>query len=141
MKRIDLAFVLLIGTLVLASAYRAFGGTVIASTATYNGADVTGLSGNPPVSLPSPGVYYFDMVAVGTPTAASTFSGLVVYLQQQGVAGGNWYTVYNSTFATCANACSAAIVPDMYLGGNVRAQWTITTGSATLTVNARSVTP
>lgn len=121
-----------------AVAIRAMAGTVIVDTVTYNGADLSSIRGT---ALPNVGYYMFDMVVKSTPTSTSAISGLAAYVQQQGVAGGNYYTLYNSTFTTCNGACSYFLAPDMYVGGIVRGMWAITSGSATIKITAREISP
>lgn len=113
-------------------------GTVIVDTATYSGADTANVA---VVALPEPAVYVFDLVVTGTPTATSNITSLSVYVQQQGVAGGQFYTINSSTFTTCNGPCTQFVTPDVYVGGNTRAQWTVTTGSANVRVTARKVSP
>ena len=129
--------------LIAAAAYcslvvAAMGGTVIVDTVTYSGANLADI---PAVALPKVGYYMFDLVVTATPTASSAITGFTAYVQQQGVAGGNYYTLFNSTFTTCNAACSDFLAPDMYVGGNVRGMWAITTGSATVKMTAREITP
>lgn len=112
-----------------------FAGTVVVDTTTYSGADESGFSS---VALPEVGAYYFDMVVTSSGTAFSTVD---VYMQQEGIAGGDLYTIFNGTFTQCTSACSRFIVPDMYLGGRVRGRWTVTGASATIKVTARKVSP
>jgi len=119
------------------SALPARAGTVIASTVSYNGADIVAFQ---PQALPEAGVYQFSLVVQTTPTASSSLAGLRVYLQQQGLSGA-YYTLNASTFTTCAGACTSTVYPDVYVGGNVRAQWDMTTGSATIKVTANKVNP
>ena len=126
---------LLITALFFLGAWEANAGTVILSTTTYETADE---AGDAPVALPKAGAYYFDMVITSSGTA---FTSVDVYLQQRGIASGQFYTIYNSTFTNCSIPCTRFIVPDMYLGGDVRARWSVGGGSATITVTARSVTP
>lgn len=110
--------------------------TVVLTTTTYAGADQTTAS-LAPVALPEVGAYIFDMVAESSGTADTW--GLQLYLQQEGVAGGKFYTINASTFTTCNSNCTQFVVPDIYLGGRIRAQWAITSGSATITVTARQI--
>lgn len=126
-------FIITIGALVAFA-----GSTVVLSTTSYNvaGAAATDES---PVALPDVGAYTFDLVA--TTSGTTSFTGLVVYLQQGGISGGGWYTVNNSTFTTCAGSCVYFVSPDVYLGGRIRAIWSVTTGSATIKVTAREVNP
>mgnify|MGYP001614534768 CR=1 FL=1 len=113
-------------------------GTVVVDTNTYNGSDIANIA---VVALPEPAVYMFDLVVAAPPTVTSGITTLVVYAQQPGVAGGQFYTVNSSTFTTCNGACTQFVTPDVYVGGNVRAVWTITSGSATVRVTARKVSP
>lgn len=112
--------------------------TTVYSTTTYGGVASSAIAAVSPAALPSVGAYYFNLVVVSSSTA---FSGLSLYIQQQGIAGGQYYTVANSTFTTCNAGCTEFVVPDVYLGGNVRPQWSITTGSATVTVTAIPAAP
>ena len=92
-----------------------------------------------PVALPKPGVYVFDLVIDSSGSTA--FSGLQFYLQQEGLGQGNFYTIGNSTFTSCSAPCAYGIYPDVYLGGRVRAQYSMTSGSATVKITAREVNP
>lgn len=112
-------------------------GTVIASTTVYNGSDEASFNSS---ALPANGAYIFSLVATSTPTSASTFSGLSVYLQQVGISG-QVYTLNSSTFTTCNAACVQLVNPDVYEGGNIKTRWTVTTGSVTIKVTATPVTP
>ena len=132
--KICFAFLLMWSAAVMA----AFSGTVIVDTVTYNGADLSSIQG---AALPNVGYYMFDMVVKSTPTSTSAISGLAAYVQQKGVAGGNYYTLYNSTFTTCNGACSYFLAPDMYVGGIVRGMWAVTSGSATIKITAREISP
>lgn len=113
--------------------------TTVYSTTTYGGVAAGQQGLITPAALPSIGAYYFNLVV--TSTNSTAFTGLQVYMQQQGIAGGQYYTVQNSTFTSCSAACTQFVVPDIYLGGNVRPQWAITSGSATLTVTAIPASP
>lgn len=113
--------------------------TVILTTTTYPGLSQTKTSVIP-VALPRPGVYVFDLVADST-SAAVAWTSLTVYLQQEGLSRGTWYTLPKSTFTACTGPCGENVYPDLYIGGRVRAQWTLTGSSATFTVTARSVQP
>lgn len=115
------------------------GSTVIFSTTTYPGLSQTKTS-VVPVALPGNGVYVFDLVADST-AAAVAWTSLTVYLQQEGVSRGAWYTIPNSTFTACTGTCAQFIYPDVYLGGRIRPQWTLTGSSVTFTVTARSLDP
>lgn len=115
------------------------GSTVIISTTSYPGVSQTKTS-VAAVSLPKPGVYVFDLVADST-AAAVAWTSLQVYLQQEGLGRGNWYTLPKSTFTACTAACGENVYPDLYIGGRVRAQWTLTGSSVTFTVTAREVNP
>lgn len=128
---------LLIALLVLSPNW-AVAGTVITSTVTYNGADVSGFAAT---ALPEPGSYAFDLVVTATPTTSSNITSLIVYVQQQYVNGGEFLTIAGSTFTTCNAACSYSLWPGLYQGGNLRASWSVTSGSATIRVTARKVTP
>jgi len=110
---------------------------VVVSTTIYNGTTQADLS---EVALPEVGAYVFDMVATSSGPITGIES-LVLYLQQSGVSGGGWYTIRASTFTTCNANCTQFVVPDVYLGGSIRARWTITSGSATVKVTARKVSP
>lgn len=136
MKKIK--FLLLIATLALAPVLAFAESTVILSSTVYGGMSQvkTNLL---PVALPRPGLYTFDLVVDATGSVA--FSGLQFYLQQEGLSRGSFYTVYNSTFTSCSAECGYAIFPDMYLGGRIRAQYNITSGSATVKITAREVDP
>jgi hypothetical protein len=113
------------------------GSTVIVSSTVY--ANMSQAKTNVvPVSLPKPGLYTFDIVVDSTGSVA--FSSLAYYLQQEGLSG-QFYTVYNSSFTSCSAACAQALFPDMYLGGRVRAQYSMTSGSATVKITAREVNP
>ncbi len=125
------------GLLAFAPAMAFAESTVVLSTTTYNGANQDDLS---EVALPEVGAYIFDMVATSS-GAIVGIESLVLYLQQSGVSGGGWYTVRATTFTTCNSNCTQFSVPDIYLGGSIRARWTITSGSATVTVTARKVSP
>lgn len=113
--------------------------TVIFSTTTYPGLSQTKTS-VVPVALPSKGVYVFDLVADST-AAAVAWTSLTVYLQQEGLSRGAWYTIPNSTFTACTGTCAQFVYPDVYLGGRIRPQWTLTGSSVSFTVTARSVSP
>ena len=113
-------------------------GTLIASTVTYNGADVANFEGT---ALPEPGNYAFSLVVKSTPSTSSAISALVVYIQQQYVAGGDWLTIAGSTFTSCSAACTYSLWPGLYQGGNLRAAWSVTSGSATIKVTAHKVSP
>ena len=128
---------LLAGILALALAGAAHAATVILSSTTYQGVVNPNAAGgaltNP---LPAAGVYTFTLKSVvvsGTPV-------INVYLQQVGISGA-LYTIFNSTFSTCTNACNFTVAPDVYLGGYIQPQWTVVGGSATITVSANQVTP
>lgn len=110
--------------------------TVILTTTTFAGTDQT-VTSLAPIALPEVGAYVLDMVAVSSGTLDTW--GLVLYIQQEGVAGGRFYTVNNSTFTTCNADCTEFVIPDVFLGGRLRAQWAITSGSATITVTARQI--
>lgn len=128
-------FLLACALLAVAPTLAYCGSTVIASTSTYGG-DAGVAQYAQASKLPAAGVYQFSLsVATG-----STFSGLSVYLQQQGVSGA-WYTLNASTFTSCSAACWETVFPDVYEGGAVRPQWSVTSGSATFTVTAVQVVP
>ena len=112
-------------------------GTVIVSTTSYRNADEENVAF---VALPHVGAWQFDLVANSTPTLTGSFDTLALYMQQEGISG-ELYTIVNSTFATCSFKCFKRVNPDVYLGGNIRARWTITSGSVTFTVTAREVLP
>lgn len=113
--------------------------TVIIATTTYPGLSQTKTS-VASVALPSKGVYVFDLVADST-AAAAAWTSLTVYLQQEGLSRGAWYTLPNSTFTALTAPGAAFVYPDIYIGGRVRAQWTLTGSSVTFTVTGRNVTP
>ncbi len=115
---------------------KAHAGEIITSTTTAPGLLPTSIAS---VNLAVPAVYMFDLAAAPAPSTA-TFSGLSVWIQQQGPSG-NWYTIQNSTFTTCSAACYEFVTPELYEGGNVRAQWSVTSGSVTFTVTARQEIP
>jgi len=116
------------------------GSTTILSTTTYNVAAAS-YSDSSPTALPKVGAYNFDCVA--TTSGTTNFTGLILRLEQEGISGGGWYTVNASTFSTMAGLgpTVAFVTPDVYLGGRIRAVWSITTGSATVKVVAREVNP
>lgn len=125
--------------IVLGPIYAFAASTVILSTTTYPGLSQTKTSVIP-VALPKPGVYVFDLVADST-AAAVAWTSLQVYLQQEGLSRGTWYTLPKSTFTACTAACGENVYPDLYIGGRVRAQWTLTGSSVTFVVTAREVSP
>lgn len=137
MKRTLLAGLLVLGLVALAKA-----GTTICSTSTYSGADEAAF---PAATLPKVGAWAFDLVITGTPTPTSpSFNSMMVYLQHRGISGGGNYFVTGSTFGVISStnsSWSATIYPDMYLGGDVRCRWAVTTGSSTIKVTARELTP
>ena len=112
--------------------------TVILSSTVYAGMSQV-KSNIITVALPKVGVYVFDMLIESTGTIA--FSNLQVYLQQEGLSRGSFYTIAGSTFTACSSECGYALYPDIYLGGRIRAQYNITTGSATVKIIARNVSP
>lgn len=115
----------------------AFGGTVILSTTTPPASTPNDYSAT---ALPSVGYWAYDVVVKSSGTGALATANL--YLQSQGISGDGYYTVYNSTITACsAFPCTRLILPDVYTGGYMRAWWTITGSSATITVTARKVTP
>lgn len=126
--------------LIAGLAVQAYSGTVVLSTTTYAGASGAVGTESQPISLPGAGAYIFDMVAESSGTADTW--GLALYMQQRGVSAGNaYYTIYNSTFTTCNSNCTKLVIPDVYLGGDVRAAWAVTSGSVTIRITARKVTP
>lgn len=127
-------FALFIWLLAYCSAYA--GSTTILSTTTYSAATSTH---NAKVALPEVGYYIFDVVATSSGTKQNW--ALALYLQNQGVAGGDWYTMFNSTITACNDDCTRFIVPDVYMGGYVRAVYSMTTGSVTIKVVGREVNP
>lgn len=133
---------LLLVVLLALSPTWATAGTVIASTVTYNGADVANFAGT---ALPEAGTYAFSLVVYSTPATTTPLTAFVGYVQQQFVAGGEWFTVSGSTFTTCTltagGSCRYSLWPGLYQGGNLRAAWSVTSGSATVTVTAHKVTP
>lgn len=132
----------LILSLCLAFAAPAAAGTVVGSTVAYSHSNIKDMAS---VALPDAGLYAFDLVVIGTPTdsySAALLDGLTVYLQAEGADGRSFYTVPNSTFTVCDDVpCSRFIYPGVYLGGNIRVQWAVVSGSSTLRVTARKVTP
>ena len=129
---------LLLAVLLAFSPTWALAGTVIASTVTYSGADVYNFAGT---ALPEPGTYAFSLVVTATPTSSSAISSFIAYVQQQYAPGGDWVTVAGSTFTTCSAACTYSLWPALYHGGNMRAAWSVTSGSATVRVTAHRVVP
>lgn len=116
-------------------AIQAFAGTVVVSTTTYPGRSPADESA---ISLPEIGAYAFDVVVAASGTA---FTSVDLYLQHQGISGTQHYTVNNSTITQCTGACTRFITPDLYMGGSIRAWWTVVGASATITVTARQLSP
>ena len=112
--------------------------TVIVSSTVYGGMSQARTNWLP-VALPRPGVYVFDMVIDSTGSIA--FTSLQFYIQQEGLSRGTFYTVPGSTFTACSAECGYALYPDTYVGGRLRAQYNITSGSATVRIVAREVSP
>lgn len=133
---------ILLAVLIACSPTWAVAGTVIASTVTYSGADVANFPGT---ALPEPGTYAFTLNVVSTPSATSAITAFIGYVQQQYVSGGDWLTVSGSTFTTCTlsggGSCTYTLWPALYHGGNLRAAWSVTSGSATVKVTAHKVNP
>lgn len=137
MKRTRVGILLTIA-LALAPLIAYAGSTVILSSTVYGGMSQV-KTNVVPIALPGPGVYVFDLVADSTNSVA--FSGLQFYLQQEGLSRGSFYTIPNSTFTACSAECGYTVYPDLYIGGRVRAQYSITSGSATVRITAREVNP
>lgn len=132
-KYLGLALALLVSV-----GLRVHAGTVVLSTTTYANSAID--TESVAISLPEAGAYIFDMVAESSGTTDTW--GLALYLQQRGVSGGNaYYTINNSTFTTCNADCTKLVIPDVYIGGDVRAAWAISSGSVTIRITARKVTP
>ncbi len=111
------------------------GSTVVLDTTTYPSAQTF----STPIALPEVGAYNFDLVVTASGTPA--FTSASVYLQQEGISRGANYTIANGTFTTCTGQCAQFVVPDVYLGGRIRACWTVVGSSVSLKVTARKVSP
>ncbi len=127
---------LLLGALALLPLV-AFSGTVILSTTTFPGADEAGIDAE---ALPEVGVFNFDVVVTSSKTGEIPIVDL--YLQQVGISGVALYTIVNTTITQCTtDPCTRFIIPDVFLGGKVRARFTVSGSSANITVTARQVSP